>query len=100
MAEASAAGVHPHLFWDYTWRELYAVLQGSTLRARRDHKLALFNAWHGANLRRGKRLPELRTLLRKLDPVRVMSAGSIRAAVMGIAQALGANVVRKKKRGD
>lgn len=97
MAEASAAGVHPHLFWDYTWRELYAVLQGSTIRARRDHKLALFNAWHGVNLGKAKRLPELRTLLRKLDPVRVMSATSIRAAVMGIAQALGATVVRKKR---
>lgn len=96
MAEASAAGVHPHLFWDYTWRELYAVLAGATLRTRREHKLVMWGHWQGQSLSRQRRLPELKTLLRRLDPSRVMSASSLRAAVIGMAEAMGAKIVRKK----
>ena len=98
MAECSAAGVHPQDFWHLTPREVYAVLAGSGLRARRDHKLTLWGAWQTANLSKAKRLPDLKSLLRKLDPVRVMSSASIRAEVMNIAKAMGAAVVHRVRR--
>ncbi len=97
MVEAAAAGLLPHLFWDYTMRELHALLGGAALRARREHKLVLWGHWQGQNLRRSKRLPDLRQLLRKLDPARVMSGQAIRAAILGIAESMGARVVRKSK---
>lgn len=99
MAEASAAGVHPHLFWDYTYRELHAVITGAGLAARRHHKLMLFGAWWAINLKNAKRLPDLKALLRKLDPARVMSASAIRGTILGIAAAMGAVVVRRPKKG-
>lgn len=98
MAECSAAGVHPHVFWDYTYREIYAVLAGAGIRARRDHKLTLWGAWQSANLHKAKRLPDLKQLLRKLDPRRVMSVANIRAEVMSIAAAMGAKVIHRKRR--
>lgn len=98
MAEMSAAGVHPHLFWDYTYREVHAVLAGAALRARREHKLNLWGHWQGANLSKARRLPDLKQLLRKLDPRRVMSAANIRAEIMSIAAAMGAKVVHRTRR--
>lgn len=98
MAEASAAGVHPHLFWDYTYRELHAVIAGQGLLARRNHKLVMWGAWQAVNLKNHKRLPDLGALLRKLDPTRIMSAGAIRQAVLGIASAMGAEVVRRTRK--
>ena len=97
MIEAAAAGVPPHLFWDYTFRELHGLLTGAQLIARRSHKLALFGAYQAEGLARTKRLPPLEKLLSKLDPLRDMSAKDIRAAVLGMAQALGAKVVRRSK---
>lgn len=97
MAEAAAAGVLPHLFWDYTYRELHAVLAGAKLTARRQFKLHLWTAWQGVNLSKAKKLPPLKGLLSKLDPIRDMSASEIRQAVMGIAESLGARVVRRKR---
>lgn len=98
MAECSAAGVHPQDFWHLTPREVYAVLAGSGLNARRAHKLTLWGQWQGANLQKAKRLPDLKSLLRKLDPLRVMSSASIRAEVMEMAKAMGAAVVHKVRR--
>ena len=100
MAECSAAGVHPQDFWHLTPREVYAVLAGSGLNARRAHKLTLWGQWQGANLQKAKRLPDLKSLLRKLDPLRVMSSASIRAEVMEMAKAMGAAVVHKVRRKD
>lgn len=97
MAEAAACGVPPHLFWDYTYRELTAALAGAKLQTRRAFKLNLWTVWQGVNLSRNKKLPELRGLLSKLDPIRDMSAQEIRKAVLGIAQSLGATVVRRKR---
>lgn len=98
MAECAAAGVPPHLFWDYTWREIHAVLEGSAIRARRDHKLATYTAWQTANWSKAKRLPDLKQLLRKFDPVRAMNPDAIRRSVLGIAKALGATVEHRPKR--
>lgn len=97
MVEAAAAGLPPHLFWDYTFRELHALLGGAALRARREHKLTLWGQWQGQNLRRAKRLPDLKQLLRKLDPARVMSAQAIRSTIIGLAESMGAKVVRKTR---
>ena len=97
MVEAAAAGLLPHLFWDYTFRELHALLGGAALRARRDHKLTLWGHWQGQNMRRAKRLPDLMRMLRRLDPARVMSAQAIRDTILGLAQQMGAKVVRKTK---
>lgn len=97
MAEAAAAGVLPHLFWDYTYREVYAALAGAKLQARRAFKLHLWTAWQGVNLSRSKKLPPLKGLLSKLEPIRDMSASEIRKAVLGIAESLGAVVVRRKR---
>lgn len=98
MAECAAAGVPPHLFWDYTWREIHAVLDGAAIKARRDHKLAAFTAWQTANLTKAKRMPDLKQLLRKFDPVRAMNPDAIRRSVLGIAKALGAVVEHRPKR--
>lgn len=100
MAEASAAGIHPHLFWDYTFRELHAVMRGAALNAKRAHQLALFESYHVESFARTKRLPTLKSLLRKLEPARVMSRDAIRSVVLGMAEAMGAQVVRRKKRKD
>lgn len=97
MAEASAAGVHPHLFWDYTWFELHVLLQGAQIVARREHRLSISNAWQTANWSKAKKLPDLRQLLRKLEPLRDMSARAIRSAIVGMAEAMGAKVVRKRR---
>ena len=51
-----------------------------------------------SSFRRAKRLPDLKQLLRKLDPARVMSGQAIRAAILGIAESMGAKVVRKSSR--
>lgn len=98
MAEAAAAGVAPHLFWDYTYRELHALMRGSAIRARRQHQLAIFGAYQGERFARTKRLPDLKALLRKFEPVRVMSREALKATVLGIAQAMGAVVVRRPKK--
>lgn len=97
MAECAAAGISPLQFWSMTQREIVAVLVGSNLRARRAHKLQIFGAWHGQNMARAKKSPDLRQLLRLLDPPRVMSRQAIRSAVIGMAKAMGAIVVIKKK---
>lgn len=98
MAEASAAGLHPHVFFDYTHRMLYAVLKGAILSEARERKASLWGAWMTANFQRAKKLPDLAPLLRKLDPVPVsMTAREIRAAVVGMAKAMGAKITQKKR---
>lgn len=97
MAECAAAGISPLQFWSMTQREIYAVFVGGNIKARRDHKLQIFGAWHGQNMARGKRSPDLKQLLRQIDPPRVMSPKAIRAAVIGMAKAMGAIVVHKKR---
>lgn len=99
MAEAAAAGVLPHVFWDFTYRELYAAFAGRNIVQRRQHQLGLFEAWHTAAFYRSKKMPVLADLLRKMEPGRVMSSRAIRAAIIGAAQAMGA-VVRIVKKGS
>lgn len=98
MAECAAAGVPPHLFWDYTWREIHAVLEGASIRARRDHKLSLLNAFQTANWTKAKRLPDIKQMLRRLDPVRAMNPDAIRRSVLNMAKALGAVVEHRPRR--
>lgn len=100
MAECAAAGVPPHLFWDYTFREIHAVLAGAQIKARREHKLTLLGAWHAAAWSRVKRMPDLAKALSHLDPNRhrAMNPDAIRRSVLGIAQALGAKIVHRPKR--
>ena len=97
MAEGMAAGIPPHVLFDYTQRELYAVFRGRNIAATRAHKLALYEAWHTAGFYRMKKLTPLADVLRKLDAPRVMSTRAIRATIMGLASALGAKVRHVKK---
>ena len=99
VAELSAAGVHPPGSWDLTYFEIHAILDGQQKRRTRDMQLAVFAGWHNVNLSRHKRLPSLPPLLRKFEPVRVMSGKAIHAAVRQMAKALGA-AVRTVKRGE
>ena len=92
-----AAGIPPHVLLDYTPRELFAVFKGRNLATRRAHGLAIFEAWHTEALARGKRLPPLADLLRKLEPPRVMSPRQLRANIVGTAMAMGASVRYVKK---
>ncbi len=92
-----AAGIPPHIALDYTPRELYAVFTGRNISQRRQHQLAIFEAWHIESFARHKRLPKLQDLLRKMDEPRVMSPRSIRATILDVARAMGAKVRYVKK---
>lgn len=99
MAEAAAAGVLPHIMFDYTHRMLYAAIRGAFIRDARVRKESLWAAWQTANFTRSKRLPDLLPLLRKLDPVPVrMTAREIRDSVFDMAKAMGAKIIRKKRK--
>lgn len=87
-----AAGIPPHILWDYTPRELYAVFAGRVLISRRQHQLAIYAAWHTASYERTRKLPNLAATLRKLEPARLMSPKTLRDAIVGIAQTMGATV--------
>lgn len=97
MAEAAAAGLLPHVLFDYTHRMIYAVLKGERLRHIRHQKLSLWTAWNNANFTRAKKLPDLAALLRRLDPSETMSPRAIRRAVLDMASAIGAKITRRKK---
>ena len=97
MIECAAAGVPPHLYYDLTWREIHVLFAAQALRARREHKLTIWGHWQGQSMRRSKRLPELKALMRRFEPQRDMTPKAIRSAIMAMADALGAVVVRKKR---
>jgi len=100
MTEAAAAGIPPDRFWHLTYRELFNAMQGEALRRRRDRQTLLWAAWHGAAWTRSKTFPnadKLNGMLRKMDPPRVMTPREQRGAILGIAKALGAEVVYRKK---
>lgn len=92
-----AAGIPPHIALDYTPRELFAVFAGRNISARRDHQLAIFEAWHVEAFARNKRLPKLQDLLRKMDEPKVMSPKAIRSTIIDVARAMGATVRYVKK---
>lgn len=97
MAEAHAAGITPTEFWDLTYREIYAVLDGARIAARRARQMAIFTAWHVEAFSRTKRLPDLAGILRKMEPAEVMSPRQIRTAIIAAAEAMGSRVVYKKR---
>lgn len=97
MAEAAAVGIPPLQFWDSTYRELYAAFQGDAIRRRRDRQEAISAAWHGAAFERSKRLPDIRAILRKMEPMREMTNHELRASILGIAKAMGATVEYRKR---
>jgi len=97
LVACSASGVHPDCFWDLTYREVFAVLKGRGENAVRQRQLHMWAAWHEAAFERQKRLPDLNAILRKLEPARVMSPRELRAAVLSMAAALDAKVIRRKK---
>lgn len=80
-------------------RELFRCLEGAAIRRRRDRQLAAWHAWHVANFTNAKKLPDLNQVLRKLEPAesRVMSPKAQRATILGMAAAMGAEVVYRKK---
>lgn len=97
MAEAKAAGVRTLDFWHMTYREIYAEIAGDAVRRRRDRQTAMWAAWHGAAFERSKRLPNIGTLLAKMEPKREMSNRDLRASILGIAKAMNAEVVYRKR---
>lgn len=80
-----------------TYREVFALIKGEAMRRRRNRQADLWAHWHGAAFARQKRLPDLPTILRKMEPMRVMSPRELRAAVLAMAESLGAKVIRRKK---
>lgn len=98
MVECAAVGAPPHLFYDYTLREIHALMRGSALAARRHHKVAAFGAYQGAVFHQNKRAPQLyQALLRRLEPARDMTHGALRSAIMAMAKSMGANVIVRKR---
>lgn len=90
--------IPPWRFWDLTYRELAAHMEGAAIKARVVGKNSLWAAWQTANFTRAKKLPVLGPLLRKLDPrPAVMDNKSLRAALVGAAMAMGSKVVYRKK---
>ena len=97
MAEAHASGIAPDRFWHSTYREIYAAIAGDALRRRRDRHAIMWGAWHGAAFERSKRMPNLGSLLAKMEPKREMSNREQRASIMAFARAMGATVEYRKK---
>lgn len=80
-------------------RQLFRAFEGAAIARRRDRQFAVWHAWHAANFTNAKKLPDLQTVLRKLEPPenRVMSAKAQRSTILGLAAAFGAEVVYRKK---
>jgi hypothetical protein len=97
MLEAHASGITPDRFWHSTYREVYAAIAGDALRRRRDRQAIMWGAWHGAAFERSKRMPNLGTLLAKLEPKREMSNREQRASIIAFAKAMGATVEIRKR---
>lgn len=97
MAECAAAGLPPGEFFDYTYRMIAALLEGAKKREIREHQLHLWAQYQGQALSRTKRLPNIATLLRKLEPNKPMSGREIRHWLMEAARQMGAKVTRRKK---
>lgn len=97
MSACFAAGIPISEFWDLTRRETYAALAGDAIRRRRDRQTAMWAAWHGAAFERSKRLPNIAALLAKMEPKREMSHRELRASILGIANAMGAKVIYRKR---
>lgn len=97
MAEAASIGVPPWQFWLTTPRELYALFAGNRLAQTRIRQRCLWQAWQTANFTRGRKLPDLLPLLRNLEPPRVQSNADLRNTIVGLATAMGAEVVYKKR---
>lgn len=73
-------------------------MKGEETRRRRDTQQNVYTAWHIAAFERQKNLPALEPILRKMGPpMRDMSPGQLRAAVMGIAKAMNAKVIYRKR---
>ena len=89
----------PEVFWRLTMRELFAVFAGANKKRIRERQLYLSQAWQTANFTNARRLPPLEPLLRKLDPTsrRVMSPRAIRGTILGMAEAMGAEIIIRKK---
>lgn len=98
MHEAAAVGLLPHLFWDYTPREVYACIKGSAIYLRRVEAKMIYAAWHTAVWGRVKKIKPLDQVMKAYQPKSgPMSTSGIRSVIMGIASALGAKVTRIKK---
>lgn len=95
--ELAADGIPPHVAVDYTLRWIHVFLEGRALARTRDMQLAIFHAWQNQNLSRHKKLPNLPSLLRKLEPAREMSPKAIRSAIKNMAKAMGAEIRVVKK---
>jgi hypothetical protein len=80
-------------------RELYAAFSGANKVRLNDRRMALSLAWQTANLTNAAKLPPLDQLLKRLSPgdSSVMSPRDQRATILGMAEAMGAKVVRRKK---
>lgn len=61
--------------------------------------MRLWQAWQTANFTNARKLPALEPLLRKLEPRdrRVMSPMAIRGTLLGMAKAMNAEVIYKKR---
>lgn len=97
MAECCASGMTIPDFWIATQRETFNFLTGAAIARRRDRQLAIFHSWHTEAFARKKTLPPLAPLLAQLEPKKVMSPTSLRAAIIEAAKKSGANVVYIKK---
>ncbi len=98
MAECASAGLMPHRFWDYSPRETFAVLKGAGIRAKFEQGHRESAAWKTAYYGRVKKMPSWREIMRPFLPKRRMSRKAIRASILGMAKAMGANVVHRARR--
>lgn len=94
LEELSVSGVPPHQGMDYTPRDAAIAIKAAGRRAVMDLKAAIITAHHTASLSRSKRIPSLKTLLKKVDPVqrRPMTTKELRAAIFAANKALGGTV--------
>lgn len=92
MTACAHAGIPPHEALNYTPRMIGWVLDAHVERMRQAAKDHITLAYRIEGFARTKRLPDIRQLLRKLDPPRVMSGSEQRAEILGVARAIGAPV--------
>jgi hypothetical protein len=99
QAEAFAIGLPPSEFENLSLKEIFRCFEGAAIARRRERQGQAWHAWHVANFTNAKKLPDLASVLRKLEPAenRVMSAKAQHQTILGLAAAFGAEVVYLKK---
>ena len=94
MMLAAEAGVHPPVFWDLTYRELFAILRAHRRQTLRDQRQSIITGYYAGVIFRAKKAPKLQNLLRGLELERPppQTPEQLRRTIVGLNRAMGGKV--------